>query len=82
MVQWWEAAHALLLEYRFNRSFITAAVRQAIQQHKLTYRPAAAQLISYCHSTPYHCWCSVQGWVILSRSSCDRRVRRCRMWMW
>ena len=49
MVEWWEAAHALLLEYRFNRSFITAAVQQAITQNKLTYRPGASATIHYCH---------------------------------
>lgn len=49
MVAWWEAAHSLLLDYRFNRSFITAAVKQAIQQHKLTYRPAATAVLHYCH---------------------------------
>ena len=50
MVEWWEAAHALLLHYRFNRSFITAAVQQAVQQDKLTYRPAATSVIRYCHA--------------------------------
>ena len=50
MVEWWEAAHALLLEYRFNRSFIASAVRQAIQQNKLTYRPAATTIIQYTNS--------------------------------
>ena len=50
MVEWWEAAHALLLEYRFNRSFITSAVQQAVTQHKLTYRPAATAVLQYCHA--------------------------------
>ena len=50
MVDWWEAAHALLLEYRFNRAFVASAVRQAITQHKLSYRPAASALVHYTHA--------------------------------
>ena len=50
MVEWWEAAHALLLEYRFNRSFITSAVAQAITHNKLTYRPHATTVIHYTHT--------------------------------
>ena len=48
MVDWWEAAHALLLSYRFRRSYITAAVSQAMQSGRLQLRAGAAELLRYC----------------------------------
>ena len=48
MVEWWEAAHALLISHHFNRAFIQSAVAEARQRSRLRLRQGAEAVLRYC----------------------------------
>ena len=50
MIDWWEAAHALLISHQFHSSFITSAVTEARQRSRLQLRDGARETLSYAVS--------------------------------
>ena len=47
MIDWWEAAHALLISHRFHSAFIHSAVAEARQRGRLQLREGAGEVVRY-----------------------------------
>jgi HAD superfamily hydrolase (TIGR01544 family) len=50
MIEWWELAHNLMIEYQFNHNMLSNSVTDAISTGYLQLRPAAKELIQLAHS--------------------------------